>query len=125
VNELFQVIAIMSTLAAEKDLLTLQAFSSRLPPGVMADVVIANLDHLPWREDVSGAKDASSGTGALASLMQVSLVVLPAALAPKAEEGIVTCRCAHTPRQQLASHAADSMEAAERSKSACTDTRLT
>ena len=100
VNDLFQVIAIMSTLAAEKDLLTLQAFSSGLAPDVMADIVIANLDRLPRREDVSGAQNASSGTGALASLMQVSLVNLPADVAPLTEAGIPTCSSAHTLAQQ-------------------------
>lgn len=100
VNDLFQVIAIMSTLAAEKDMLTLQAFSSGLAPGVMADIVIANLDHLPRREDVSGAQNASSGTGALASLMQVGLVMLPADLAPLAEAGILAPSGAHTLAQQ-------------------------
>ena len=74
-NELFQVIAVMSALAKENDMLLLQAFSGGLSPSVLADVVMANLDHLPRREDVAGAKDASSGTGALASLMQVSICV--------------------------------------------------
>ena len=100
VNDLFQVIAIMSTLAAEKDMLTLQAFSSGLAPGVMADIVIANLDHLPRREDVAGAQNASSSTDALASLMQVGLVMLPVDLAPLAEAGILTCTGAHTLAQQ-------------------------
>lgn len=76
VNELFQVIAVMSVLATEKDLLTLQGFSSGLSPSVLADVVIANLDHMPRREDVAGAQNASSGTSALASLMQVSSAVV-------------------------------------------------
>jgi hypothetical protein len=100
VNDLFQVIAIMCTLAAEKDLLTLQAFSSGLAPGVMADIVIANLDHLPRRGDVSGAQNASSGTGALASLMQVNLIMRPADLAPLTEAGTLTCSDAHTLAQQ-------------------------
>lgn len=74
-NELFQVIAVMSALAKESDMPLLQAFSGGLSPSVLADVVMANLDHLPQREDVEGAKAASSGTGALASLMQVSISV--------------------------------------------------
>ncbi len=71
-NELFMVIGVMSTLARENDLHTLQGFSGNLSPSVLADVVIANLDHIPRREDVAGAQDASSGTSALASLMQVN-----------------------------------------------------
>jgi len=65
----------MSALAKESDMPLLQAFSGGLSPSVLADVVMANLDHLPQREDVAGAKAASSGTGALASLMQVSIYV--------------------------------------------------
>ena len=71
-NELFMVIGVMSTLAKENDLHTLRGFSEGLSPSVLADVVIANLDHIPRREDVAGAQAASSGTSALASLMQVS-----------------------------------------------------
>ena len=66
------VIGVMSALARENDVTTLQLFSGNLSPSVLADVVIANLDHIPRREDVAGAQDAPSGTSALASLMQVS-----------------------------------------------------
>ena len=70
-NELFMVIGVMSTLAQENDLATLRGFVEGLSPSVLADVVIGNLDHMPRRADVAGAQDASSGTGALVSLMQV------------------------------------------------------
>ena len=73
-NELFQVIAVMAALASSpEDIPTLQAFASNLPLTVLADVVIANMDHMPRREDVAGAQNASSGAGALASLMHVRM----------------------------------------------------
>lgn len=71
-NELFMVIGVMSLWPGRTTCTRCKAFSGNLSPSVLADVVIANLDHIPRREDVAGAQDASSGTSALASLMQVN-----------------------------------------------------
>lgn len=40
---------------------------------MLADAVIANLDHLPRREDVCDGVPAPAGLGGLADLMQVQL----------------------------------------------------
>jgi hypothetical protein len=59
----------MGALAAEGDLATLRAFGAGLAPGVLTDVVIANLDHLP-AQPAARAGGAGGGMAALAGLMQ-------------------------------------------------------
>jgi hypothetical protein len=74
-RELREILQIMAILAAENDLTTLRAFAGGLSDAILTDVMIANLDHLPLREDVCG--DAPVGAG-LVGLMQVPLTSLRA-----------------------------------------------
>ncbi len=71
-RDLREVLAVMAVLAAENDLTTLKAFVAELSDAVLADAVIANLDHLPRREDVcDGVPAPAAGLGGLAGLLQV------------------------------------------------------
>ena len=65
-----QVLAVMAVLAAEGDHATLNGVAAGLAPGVLTDVVIANLDHLPRREDVAaqGGGGVPSPSGGMAAL---------------------------------------------------------
>ena len=68
----------MAVLAAENDLSTLGAFAAGLAPGVLTDVVIANLDHLPAQQAAPpGGRSGGGGSmAALAGLMQARAPVL-------------------------------------------------
>ncbi|CAL8471131.1 g10673 [Coccomyxa elongata] len=69
-RDLREVLAVMAVLAAENDFTTLKAFVAELSDAVLADAVIANLDHLPRREDVCDGVPAPVGPGGLAGLIQ-------------------------------------------------------
>lgn len=73
-KDLREVLAVMGILAAENDLVTLNAFVEGLSNAVLLDAVICNMDHLPPRELVCGdAPAVTGGLGDLAGLMQVRL----------------------------------------------------
>ena len=75
--ELRQVLAVLAVLAAENDTATLTGVAGGLALGVLTDVVIANLEHLPLPEELfpGGVLPPqiapSGGMTALAGLMQV------------------------------------------------------
>ena len=55
------------------DELTHCVMSVKLSEAVLADAVIANLDHLPRREDVCDSVASPTGAGGLAGLLQVPI----------------------------------------------------
>ena len=74
--ELLQVLAILGSLAAAEDQQTLMAVASRLPPTVLADVVMCNLANLPGMRPGNQAVQPGDSAPQATAIPQVCVVTL-------------------------------------------------
>ncbi|KAK9793182.1 hypothetical protein WJX73_008046 [Symbiochloris irregularis] len=83
-KELEQVLAVIGHLLATNEDATCKAFVNGLPAEVLADMVMANMSHLPRREEVTSATKQPSGASGLSGLVQGLAAAAPSAQPAKA-----------------------------------------